>query len=400
MGAFDLARPEATAAAKYFAFIVGKKADQAQPKMKEFLELVVTYFDFIRPSMIKQLANELAHFVTLLSTMWKDNDLHLDNARNNDVYHEARSLTTRNIPYPLWFVLACAFGPGHSALAEIRKALSKARDSEITSNGISYPSCNSSSREFELFGMDPKLNAAASPAVKTSPIVTSTIPVYLTSPNAAKDATAQAKTNPDDNTIFKASNPSERLSRPPSESVHSGLQNLRMKIHNRGPKLIYNRRGPFVTEPSPELASRGISSSSNVNRNSDDPQTEISPEPTPPTNSPGSASPRASNNTPDGGTGTNPFRLRLALDRSEPGSVEFHSQGTTMPSTPTRSDVPQDSESHLRPDFIGMSTELDSLTSQTAYPHRDMTKKLDQLENDRSSFTKYLQGGERGSKVQ
>ena len=91
MGAFDSAGPEATAAAKYFAFIVGKKADQAQPKMKEFLDTAVTYFDFIRPSMNKQLANELAHFVILLSTMWKDDDLRLDDARNNDVYRDARS---------------------------------------------------------------------------------------------------------------------------------------------------------------------------------------------------------------------------------------------------------------------------------------------------------------------
>lgn len=82
------------------------------------------------------------------------------------------------------------------------------------------------------------------------------------------------------------------MSRPPSESVHSSLRDLRMKTHNRGPKLIYNQRGPFVTEPSPELASRGISSSSNVNRDSGDPQTEPSPETTlsPPKDSPGSAS--------------------------------------------------------------------------------------------------------------
>ena len=71
-----------------------------------------------------------------------------------------------------------------------------------------------------------------------------------------------------------------------------------------------------------------------------------------------------------------------------------------MPSTPTRSNAPQDSESHLRRDLINMSTELDSLTSQATYPHQDMTKKLDRLENDRSSFEKYLQGGERKSKVQ
>ena len=91
VGAYDSAGPEAMAAAKYFAFIVGKKADQAQPKMKEFLETAVTHFDFIRPSMNKQLANELAQFFTLLSTMWKDDDLHLGDARNNDVYRDARS---------------------------------------------------------------------------------------------------------------------------------------------------------------------------------------------------------------------------------------------------------------------------------------------------------------------
>ena len=97
-------------------------------------------------------------------------------------YREARSLMTQNIPYPLGFVLASAFGPGHSALAKMRDALSKAWGSEIPSNGIFYPSCNSSSREFELIGMGPKRNAAASPAVKTSPIITSTTPVDLTSP--------------------------------------------------------------------------------------------------------------------------------------------------------------------------------------------------------------------------
>ena len=71
-----------------------------------------------------------------------------------------------------------------------------------------------------------------------------------------------------------------------------------------------------------------------------------------------------------------------------------------MPSTPAISDAPQDSESYLRPDLMDMSAELDSLTSQAAYPHQDMTKKLDRLEKHRSSLTKYLQGGERGSKVQ
>ena len=126
MGDFDPDGPEATAAAKYFAFIVGKKADQAQPKMKEFLGTAVTYFDFIRTSMNKQLADELSHFVTLLATMWEADGLHLDDARDNAVYRDAQLLSTQTIPYPLWFVLACALGPGRSALAEIRKDSSKA----------------------------------------------------------------------------------------------------------------------------------------------------------------------------------------------------------------------------------------------------------------------------------
>lgn len=54
--------------------------------------------------------------------------------------------------------------------------------------------------------MVPRLIPAASLMVKTSPIITSTIPVDSTSPNAAKDTTAQATTNPDDNTISRLPN--------------------------------------------------------------------------------------------------------------------------------------------------------------------------------------------------
>ena len=222
----------------------------------------------------------------------------------------------------------------------------KAWGSDIPPDEISYQTCDSSSREFELFGADPKLIPKASPAATTGPIIASTVPTTSTFSDSAKDITAiEATANPDDNTVFKASNPFGRLSRLPSESVHPGLRDLRMRIQNRGPKLTFNKLGPFVTEASPELASRDLASDSNVNTDFDAPRTESSPESTFPT--------------------------------ASPGSVVFDSQPTTRPST-----APQDSESHPRPDLMDMSTGLD------------------RLENDVNSFKEYLQGGERGSKVQ
>lgn len=141
-----------------------------------------------------------------------------------------------------------------------------------------------------------------------------------------------------------------------------------MKIQNRGPKLTFNKLGPFFTAASPELASRDLSSEFNVNTDFDAPRTGRSPKSTFPT--------------------------------ASPGSVVFHSQPTTMHSTPTKSDAPQDSKSHLMPDLMEMSTELDSLTPQTAYPHQDMTMRFVPVDNNLSSFKEYLQGGERGSKIQ
>ncbi|RFN53385.1 hypothetical protein FIE12Z_2210 [Fusarium flagelliforme] len=194
MEAFVPAGDEATLAARYFVVNVSQRADKAQPKMKQFLETAISYFDLIQPSMNEQLADELAHFVEILSVMWKDDDLHLDDACDNALYREACSLMTQNIPYPLWFVLASAFGPGHSALAEMRVALSKAWGSEIPSDRISYPTCDSSSREFELFGLDPKLEAAASHAVTAIPIIPSTVPAASTSSDATKDSATHDRT--------------------------------------------------------------------------------------------------------------------------------------------------------------------------------------------------------------
>jgi len=171
-----------------------RAARVAEPKMKVFLQTADKNFEAIRPKMHKQLADELAFFVVLLSKKWADKDLCLDDIRNNDLYREAGSSLTQNIPYPLWFVLVSVFGPGHSALAEIRDALSKAWGSQIPSNMISYPICNSSSREFELFGMDPKLEAAASHAVTAIPIIPSTDPVASTSSDTTKDSATHDRT--------------------------------------------------------------------------------------------------------------------------------------------------------------------------------------------------------------
>ncbi|KAH7185194.1 uncharacterized protein B0J16DRAFT_384253 [Fusarium flagelliforme] len=195
MGAYVPYGGQAKSSARCFIKNITKAAHVAEPKMKVFLETALKNFEAIRVKMDGQLADELAYFVLLCSKEWGDKDLHLDDIRDNALYREAGSRLTQNIPYSLWFVLVSAFGPGHSALVEIRDALSKAWDSEIPTDTISYPACNSSSREFELFGIDPKLNAAASPAVKNSPIITSTARVDLTSPNAAKESGNQATTN-------------------------------------------------------------------------------------------------------------------------------------------------------------------------------------------------------------
>ncbi|KAJ4017893.1 hypothetical protein NW752_001801 [Fusarium irregulare] len=150
--------------------------------------------------MDKQLVNELAYFVSLLSKRWGDKDLGLDDIRNNAV--------TSHILYG--FVLVSVLGPGHSSLAEIRAALSKAWGSDIPPDEVFHPTCDSSAREFELFGADPKLIPTASPAATTGSVIASTVPTTSTFSNAAKDITAiEATTNPDDNTVFKASNPSE-----------------------------------------------------------------------------------------------------------------------------------------------------------------------------------------------
>ncbi|KAJ4128214.1 hypothetical protein NW768_008502 [Fusarium equiseti] len=187
MGAFVPAGPKAKLAAKFFAIAVGDTADQAPPKMQSFLQTAITYFDLIKPDMNERLADELAHFVTMLSRTWKDDDLHLDDIRDNVLYREAGSLVTQDIPYPLWFVLACAFGAGHPKLAEIRDTLSTKWGCEIPLNTISYPFGNGSSREFELFGLGPEVKAPANP---------STIHAASTSSNAAEDSATQATTNP------------------------------------------------------------------------------------------------------------------------------------------------------------------------------------------------------------
>jgi hypothetical protein len=123
MGAFVPYGREAKASARCFHSVMTKAAHVAEPKMKIFLQTAIKNFEAIRLKMDKQLANELAYFVSLLSKEWGDKDLGLDDIRNNALYREDNSLLTQNIPYPLWFVLASAFGPRHSGLAEVRDAI-------------------------------------------------------------------------------------------------------------------------------------------------------------------------------------------------------------------------------------------------------------------------------------
>lgn len=86
--------------------------------------------------------------------------------------------------------------------------MSKAWGSDIPPDEISYPTCDSSSREFELLGADPKLIPTASPAATTGPIIASTVTTTSTFSDSAKDITAiEATANPDDNTVFRTSDP-------------------------------------------------------------------------------------------------------------------------------------------------------------------------------------------------
>jgi hypothetical protein len=141
---------------------------QHRPRIREFVHKTVSNLQLISRQFTGVLSDELCHTLTAFIKSWDDQML--ADVDNNPVYKDAcRCVRDKtDIKYPMWFVLATAFGPGHPRLGEIRAAISAKWAFDFPADAIAYPDVQKEHQRRLSFG---ELVQTAEPATgpKTTP---------------------------------------------------------------------------------------------------------------------------------------------------------------------------------------------------------------------------------------